>query len=116
MAERAMAVEAFFMEGDDAGRLLAAMLERMQAQHGIGSGVRRAENAEDAAFLAQLVVVERIRLHLLRLRRPADNVYPRRLQGLSSSEERRVGKRVSVRVDLGGMRILKKKKNDKQNI
>src|SRR3546814_20053453 len=36
------------------------------------------------------------------------------------SEERRVGKRVSVRVDLGGSRLIKKKKNnitiEKQNI
>src|SRR3546814_19183896 len=30
--------------------------------------------------------------------------------GLKRSEERRVGKRVSVRVDLGGRRIIKKKK------
>src|SRR3546814_12211378 len=29
------------------------------------------------------------------------------------SEERRVGKSVSVRVDLGGRRIIKKKKNNK---
>src|SRR3546814_18825167 len=31
------------------------------------------------------------------------------------SEERRVGKEVSVRVALGGRRIIKKKKNQKQN-
>src|SRR3546814_12654322 len=38
--------------------------------------------------------------------------------GERRSEERRVGKRVSVRVDLGGCRIIKKKKTEKkyQNI
>src|SRR3546814_19897083 len=32
--------------------------------------------------------------------------------GLHRSEERRVGKSVSVRLDLGGRRIIKKKKNN----
>src|SRR3546814_12584031 len=32
------------------------------------------------------------------------------------SEERRVGKSVSVRVDLGGRRIIKKKKKEKEKI
>src|SRR3546814_14387640 len=34
-----------------------------------------------------------------------------RLEKAERSEERRVGKSVSVRVDLGGRRIIKKKKN-----
>src|SRR3546814_19877518 len=40
---------------------------------------------------------------------------PRRSVNILRSEERRVGKEWSVRVDLGGRRIIKKKKNnDKQ--
>jgi hypothetical protein len=36
------------------GRLLAAVLEGVQADAGDGGGVRVAEDAEDAAFLAQV--------------------------------------------------------------
>ena len=46
------------VEGDDAGRLLAAMLQGVQAERRDGRGVRMAEDAEDAAFLAQRVAVE----------------------------------------------------------
>ena len=46
------------VEGDDAGALLAAVLERMQAEDGEGGGVGVAEHAENPAFLAELVVVE----------------------------------------------------------
>src|SRR3954469_10171498 len=45
--------------GDYAGRFLAAMLEGMKAQHRQRPGVVVAENAEDATFLMQRVVVER---------------------------------------------------------
>ena len=44
--------------GDDAARLLAAMLQRMQAEGDEVGGVLDADHAEDAAFLVQLVVVE----------------------------------------------------------
>ena len=54
-AEPALGVEALAVEGDDAGRLLAAVLERVQAQRGDGSGVGMVEDAEDAALLAQPV-------------------------------------------------------------
>ncbi len=57
-AEVAFGMEALAVEGDDAGGLLAAMLQRVQAERGDGGGVGMAENAEDAAFLAQPVVVE----------------------------------------------------------
>ena len=57
-AELALGVEDAPVEGDDAGRLLAAMLERVQAERGDRRGVRMAEDAEDAAFLAQRVAVE----------------------------------------------------------
>src|SRR3546814_5486951 len=49
-------------------------------------------------------------------RRPCSGPRPIRgawASGCGRSEERRVGKSVSVRVDLGGRRIIKKKKNVK---
>ena len=61
VADQALAplgVEPLAVEGDDARRLLAAMLERVQAERDDRRGVRMAEDAEDAAFLAQPVVVE----------------------------------------------------------
>ncbi len=45
------------VEGDDAGRLLAAMLQGMQPERGDRRGVGMAENSEDAAFLTQPVGV-----------------------------------------------------------
>ena len=47
--------------GDDAGGLLAAVLQRVQAEGDEVGGVLDADDAEDAAFLAQLVVVEGVR-------------------------------------------------------
>ena len=43
--------------GDDAGGLLAAVLERVQAKRHVGRGILGAVDAVDAALLAQLVVV-----------------------------------------------------------
>ena len=43
---------------DDAGRLLAAVLQGVQAERGDGGGIGVAEDAEHAAFLAQPVAVE----------------------------------------------------------
>src|SRR3546814_18503229 len=45
---------------------------------------------------------------------PPTTARPSRHGGAGRSEERRVGKSVSVRVDLGGRRILKKKRNTPQ--
>ncbi len=56
-AEPALGMEALAVETDDAGGLLAAVLERVQAERGDGGGVGMAENAEHAAFLAQAVGV-----------------------------------------------------------
>ena len=42
---------------DDAGRLLAAMLKRVQAERRDGGRVRMAVDAEHAAFLAQPIAV-----------------------------------------------------------
>ncbi len=48
-------MEASAVEGDDAGGFLAAVLERMQAESGQRRRVRMVIDAEDAAFLVQLV-------------------------------------------------------------
>ncbi len=45
------------VEGDDAGRLLAAMLKGVEPERDDGGGVGMAEDTEDAAFLAQRVAV-----------------------------------------------------------
>ncbi len=50
-------MEARAVEADDAGRLLPAMLQRVQAERGDGGGVGHVPDAEHAAFLVQLVVV-----------------------------------------------------------
>ena len=47
--------------GDDAARLLAAVLQRVQAERDEVRGLLHADDAEDAALLAQLVVVEGMR-------------------------------------------------------
>ena len=44
--------------GDDARRFLAAMLQRVQAQHGQRARIGMAENAEHAALLVQRIVLE----------------------------------------------------------
>ena len=58
-AEAALGVEVGAVEGDDAGGLLAAVLQGVQAERGQRRGVLVAEHAEDAAFLAQAVVAGR---------------------------------------------------------
>ena len=55
-AEAALGMEVAAVVGDDAGGFLAAMLQGVQAERGQGGGVLVAEDAEDAAFLAQAVV------------------------------------------------------------
>ena len=57
----ALDAELLSVEGDDAGRLLAAVLQRVQAERGQRGRLRVPENAEDAALLVQLVVVEGMR-------------------------------------------------------
>ena len=56
-AQPALGMEVAAVVGDDAGRLLAAMLQGVQAERGQRRRVLVAEHAEDAAFLAQAVVV-----------------------------------------------------------
>ena len=54
----ALRMESLAVEGDDARRLLPAMLQGVQAERDDRGRVGMAENAEDAAFLAQAVRVE----------------------------------------------------------
>ena len=57
VAEVAVRVEVLAVVGDDAGRFLPAVLQGVQAEGRQGGGVVVAEDAEDAAFLVELVVV-----------------------------------------------------------
>ena len=54
-AEAPLRVEALPVEGDDAGRLLPAVLEGVEAERGDRRRVGVAEDAEDAALLPQTV-------------------------------------------------------------
>ena len=54
-AHAAFGVEALAVEGDDAGGLLAAVLQGVQAERCDGGGVGMAEDAEHAALLAEPV-------------------------------------------------------------
>ena len=56
MAHRAMAVEGGAVEAGDPRRLLAAMLEGVEAERGDRRGGVGVPDAEHAAFLAELVV------------------------------------------------------------
>jgi hypothetical protein len=57
-AEAAFGMEALAVEGDDAGRFLAAMLEGVQAERGERRRIGMAVDAEYTAFLAQHVAIE----------------------------------------------------------
>jgi hypothetical protein len=52
-AEPALGMEPLAVEGDDAGGFLAAVLQGVQAERGDGRRIGMAEDAEDAAFLAE---------------------------------------------------------------
>ena len=55
-ADMALDVELRAVVGDDAGRFLAAMLQRMQAERDDRRRVLPAENAEHAAFVVEMIV------------------------------------------------------------
>ena len=57
-AQPAFGLEALAVEGDDAGRLLAAVLQGVKPQRCQGCGIGVAIDAEYAALLAQPVAVE----------------------------------------------------------
>ena len=56
----AVRIEALPVKGDDAGRLLAAMLQGMQAQHAMGRGLLDAIDSDNATLLLQMIVIERM--------------------------------------------------------
>ncbi len=58
MAHAAVAVEIGAVIAGDSGRFLAAMLERVKAERSDRGGAVGAPDAENAAFLAELVAVE----------------------------------------------------------
>ena len=60
VAHRPVRVEMGAVEAGDAGRFLAAVLQRVQPERDEARGIVGTPNAENAAFLAQLVVIERI--------------------------------------------------------
>jgi len=60
MAHRPVGVEMLAVEAGDPGRFLAAVLERVEAERDKARGIVGAPDAEHAALLAQLVVIERI--------------------------------------------------------
>jgi len=57
LAEAAMRMELHAVIGDDAGRFLAAMLQRMQPECRQRSGLGMTEHAEYAAFVVEMIVV-----------------------------------------------------------
>ena len=57
MAKPAMGIKALAVEGNDPAGLLSPMLQRVQPQGRMRGGILRAEDAEDRAFLAQVIVV-----------------------------------------------------------
>ncbi len=57
-ADMALGKELPTIGRNDAGRLLAAVLQRVEAEGGEGGGVAMAEHAKHAAFFVQLVVVK----------------------------------------------------------
>ncbi len=59
-AQAAVRVEPGAVVADDARRLLAAMLQRVQTECGHGRGVGYAPDPEDAAFLVQRVPVQQL--------------------------------------------------------
>jgi hypothetical protein len=61
MAHRAMGMELVAVPAGDARGLLAAVLERVEAQRHERGCALRIGNAENAALFAQLVVIERVR-------------------------------------------------------
>ena len=58
MAKAALRIELIAVKRGDSHRLLPAMLQRVEAQRHHGGGIARADDAEDAAFLTQLVPVD----------------------------------------------------------
>jgi hypothetical protein len=71
MAHLAMGMEALAVEGDDAGRFLAAMLKGVKAEDGVRGSFIDAVNAYNPALFLEMVVVEGVRREHFPDRRPA---------------------------------------------
>ena len=71
MAHRPVRMEMLAVEGGDARGFLAAVLERVQPERDEACGIVGTPDAENAALLAQLVVVERIGRQHVRVPRAA---------------------------------------------
>jgi hypothetical protein len=67
MAEIAMGMEALAVEGDDAGGFLAAMLEGVEAENGVGGGLFDPVNAHNPALFLEMIVVEGVRREHVRI-------------------------------------------------
>ena len=78
-----MGMEVAAVEADDAGGFLAAMLQRVQAECGAGRSIGDVPDAENAAFLVQLVVLRRSQGHADTLLDPRTFSAP--LRGLAVS-------------------------------
>ena len=61
MPEAAMGMELAPIEGNDTGRFLAAMLQRMQTEHRVRRGIVGTPNGKYPAFFVELVVSEGMR-------------------------------------------------------
>ena len=70
-SEAALGMKTFAVEGDDAGGLLAAMLQGVQAERRDRGGVGMTENAEYAAFFPRAVVFEIEKARFCHGHRPA---------------------------------------------
>src|SRR5262249_52598715 len=63
LTHAALRIEPDAVRGDDAGRLLAPVLQGMEAQVGQVGGLGVAEDSENAALIVKPIVVEPERLH-----------------------------------------------------
>ena len=75
-AQAAMRMEVVAVEADDAGRFLAAVLQRVQAERGHRGGVGHLPDAEDAALLVELVVAREVVADVRHRRRSAMRTLP----------------------------------------
>ena len=65
-AKLAFGMELPAVEGDDARRLLAAMLQGVQAEGGEGRSIRMAQNAKYPALFVQGIAIEIVQVYRMR--------------------------------------------------
>ena len=81
LAEAAMSVELHAVVRHDAGRFLAAVLEGVEAERGVGGCLGMSEDPEDAALLLEVIVVEGMGGQRLHRRSPLPVRCGRSVQG-----------------------------------